>query len=269
MSKNFELLRELHVNLSSEAAPAYAAPDLGSIPDTEANSAKARAAQEKWNAREWVAAQIDESPLIREEGLKLAHNLFLAPGNASNHVVVFAAVDSGNGCSRISSLVARTVAAQTPAAVCLVDANLRTPSSPNAFTVDNDYGLTDSLRSPGPITEFVKSAGSDNLSVLTCGSGARNSVGLLTSPNMRARIADLRAEFAYVLIDAPPLNSYTDAVALAQQADGIVLIVEANATRRESALKVAEHLRNMQVKFLGAVLNKRTFPIPDSLYNLL
>ena len=86
---------------------------------------------------------------------------------------------------------------------------------------------------------------------------------------MRARVTDLRNEFAYILIDAPPLNRYADAIALGQLADGVVLILEANATRRESAVKVAAHLRSMHVKLLGAVLNKRTFPIPETLYNLL
>jgi Mrp family chromosome partitioning ATPase len=65
------------------------------------------------------------------------------------------------------------------------------------------------------------------------------------------------------------LNSYADAIALGQVADGVVLILEANATRRESAMKVADHLRSMHVKLLGAVLNKRTFPIPQTLYDLL
>jgi capsular exopolysaccharide synthesis family protein len=270
VSKNFEMLRDLRVNLSAEAAaPVYDAPGLGTIPETEVRGARRGPAQEKWTAREYAVAAVSENQLAREEASKLVHNLFLSPGNISNRVVVFAAIDSGNGCSRVSSLVARTLAGQAGAPVCLVDANLRTSSSPHPFKVNNDYGLTDALRSPGPITEFVTNFGPENLAVLSCGSGAKDSVALLTSPNMRARVTDLRNEFAYILIDAPPLNSYADAIALGQLADGVVLILEANATRRESAVKVADHLRSMHVKLLGAVLNKRTFPIPETLYNLL
>jgi len=84
---------------------------------------------------------------------------------------------------------------------------------------------------------------------------------------MKARIAELRKEFDYVLIDAPPLNSYSDGLVLAHLSDGVVMVLEANATRREAALRVAEDLRAKQVRVLGAVLNKRTFPIPDSLYH--
>ena len=60
-----------------------------------------------------------------------------------------------------------------------------------------------------------------------------------------------------------------EAIALGQIADGLVLVLEANATRRESALRIAETLRATQIRVLGAVLNKRTFPIPEGLYNRL
>jgi Mrp family chromosome partitioning ATPase len=50
-------------------------------------------------------------------------------------------------------------------------------------------------------------------------------------------------------------------------ADGVVLVIEAHATRREAARKVKESLEAANVRLLGAVLNKRTFPIPEVLYN--
>ena len=72
-----------------------------------------------------------------------------------------------------------------------------------------------------------------------------------------------------MLIDAPPLTRYSDAIGFGQLTDGFILVVEANATRREAALQVAENLRAANVRILGAVLNQRTFPIPETLYNKL
>jgi Mrp family chromosome partitioning ATPase len=86
---------------------------------------------------------------------------------------------------------------------------------------------------------------------------------------MKTRIDELRGEFDYVLIDSPPLNIYADGVTLGKLADGLVLVLEANSTRREAAARVAENLRAAQVRVVGAVLNKRTFPIPESLYHRL
>jgi succinoglycan biosynthesis transport protein ExoP len=79
----------------------------------------------------------------------------------------------------------------------------------------------------------------------------------------------LREEFDHVLIDAPPLSQYADAISLGQLTDGLVLVLEANSTRRESAIKVMENVRRSNIQVLGAVLNKRTFPIPESLYHRL
>jgi Mrp family chromosome partitioning ATPase len=50
-------------------------------------------------------------------------------------------------------------------------------------------------------------------------------------------------------------------------ADGAVLVLEAHTTRRESARKAKECLEGANVKLLGAVLNKRTYPLPEVLYN--
>jgi Mrp family chromosome partitioning ATPase len=91
----------------------------------------------------------------------------------------------------------------------------------------------------------------------------------LTSDNLKSRFAELRKEFDYVLVDAPPMSRYADAITLGQVTDGFVLVLEANATRREVALMAAENLRAAHIRILGAVLNKRTFPIPNALYKKL
>jgi Mrp family chromosome partitioning ATPase len=206
---------------------------------------------------------------IQEECLKLVQRLFFLQGGASPRSVVFAGIDSGNGCSRLCARTAELLAMNIPGTVCLVDANLRSPALPAVFGVNNHFGLTDSLRKEGPIRNFAKPLRPGNLWLLSCGSSAEVSAGLLNSKNMKARVAELREAFDYVLIDAPPLSTYGDGIALGQLADGLVLVLEANSTRREAASRVAEQLKMAQIRVLGAVLNKRTFPIPEPLYRRL
>jgi capsular exopolysaccharide synthesis family protein len=164
---------------------------------------------------------------------------------------------------------AESLANNVKGSVCLVDANLRTPSLPEFFGVTNHHGLTDSLRTTGTIREFAKKLRPDNLWLLTCGSLAGDSSTLINSGLLKTRIAELRKEFDYVLIDSPALNTYSDGIVLGQLSDGLVLVLEANKTRREAALKVTDGLRAAQIKILGAVLNKRTFPIPAVWYHRL
>jgi Mrp family chromosome partitioning ATPase len=116
---------------------------------------------------------------------------------------------------------------------------------------------------------FLKPVRSERIWFLSSGSLAADSPNLLSSERIKARFAELRKEFEFVIIDAPPLTRYSDAIALGQLSDGLVLILEANSTRREAALAAAESLRSFGIKIIGAVLNKRTFPIPEKIYRRL
>jgi capsular exopolysaccharide synthesis family protein len=252
MSKNFELLQQ--VDLNGGAAPV--AQHVAPLPFQPGNG----------NGH---AQRLNLDRVTQEETLRLVQSIFLAAGPNRPRVVMFSGIDSGNGCSHVCAQVAAVLARNVSGSVCLVDANLRTPALPEFFGVTNHHGLTDSLRNNGSIRGYAKSLRPDNLWLLSCGSLAADSSALINSELMRTRIAELRKEFDYVLIDSPPLNMYSDAVVLGQLADGVALILEANSTRREATLKVAENLRAAQVRILGAVLNKRTFAIPEFLYRRL
>ena len=100
--------------------------------------------------------------------------------------------------------------------------------------------------------EFVKQLEPQNLWLLPCGSGPEASVSLLTSDKMSGLVTELRKEFGYVLMDLPPLSTYADGISLSHLADGLVLVLEANVTRREVALQVADRLRGMKIASFGS-----------------
>lgn len=251
MSKNFDLMQDAQIRLDIPEAP---------HPPVRNGKTNGNGKAVRFN---W------QDEVTREESLKLVQSLFLSRNGESPRVIAFAGIDSGNGCSWVSAHVAQTLAAQRLGSVCLVDANFRDPCLPELFGVSNHYGLTDALSMTGAIRDFAKMVRSDNLWLLSCGSLGAGSPGLLNSEFMKIRMAELRKEFDYVLIDSPALNAYADGVAVGHLADGLVLVLEANATRREAAIRVTENLRDAQIRILGAVLNKRTFPIPTSLYRRL
>ena len=92
---------------------------------------------------------------------------------------------------------------------------------------------------------------------------------MLGSDRMRARLAELRSAYDYVLIDAAPMSACNDAIVLGGLSDGVVLMLKANSSRRETARKALQDLQTANVPTLGAVLNQRTFPIPEALYKRL
>jgi Mrp family chromosome partitioning ATPase len=86
---------------------------------------------------------------------------------------------------------------------------------------------------------------------------------------MHQRMSELRAEFDYVLLDVAPLNSSNHGRILGSWCDGVALVLKANSSNRKVARKALEELQAAKVPVLGAVLNQRTFPIPDSIYRRL
>jgi len=204
-----------------------------------------------------------------EEFTKLVQRLFIMPGNDSPRSVVFAAAERGNGCSWVCGRVAEVLASQVSGSVCLVDANLRRPGLHLQFGVENHYGLSDALLKPDPVRSFVSNVGRRNLWLVSCGSNAEGSQNLLSADRMRSRLSELRAEFDYVLVDVAALGDANDAVLLGCGGDGVVLVLKANTSRRESARKAVQDLQTAKVRVLGAVLNQRTFPIPESIYRKL
>lgn len=254
MSKNFELLQHAEMNLSG---PPRAEPSTYLAPaNRDGNGEK--------NATVQDAARFNG-----DESLRLVQRIFLQPGKTLQRVVLFCGIDPGNGCSRTCAQAAETLASNVPGPVCLVDANLRAPALSDFFGIGNHWGLTDALSQDGPIKGFAKQVRKDNLWLLSGGSLAGELSGTLNAERLRARMTELRSAFDYVLIDVAPIGQRQDAITVGQLTDGIVLVLEAHSTRRDVALKVMEELRAGQVQILGAVLNKRTFPIPEPLYRRL
>jgi len=211
-----------------------------------------------------------ESIWTNDEAQRLVQQLFAFQVKEPPRTVTFAGIDHGNGCSRISAAVAETLAKNNRGRrVCLVEANFRSPALPGMFGVPNHFGLTEALLRDEAVSQFAKPLPQQNLWLLSSGTLAVDSPSLLASEQLRTRIAELRQEFDFVIVDAPPLNRYSDGIVLGQLSDGLVLVIEANTTRREAAAAVTQNLHAAKVPILAAVLNKRTFPIPESIYKIL
>lgn len=201
--------------------------------------------------------------------LELVQRIFLQQTQDPPRMVLFAAVDHGSGCSQIAASVAQALAGKAPDAVCLVEANFRSPVLPRMLGTTNYNGLTSALLEQGGIHSFAKPVQNSSLWLLSSGPIAADSPNLFASRSMRSRSAELRERFDFVIVDAPPMARYTDAITLGRLCDGIVLVLEAGSTRRNAARAVVKSLRSSGVKILGAVLNKRTFPIPQRIYDWL
>jgi capsular exopolysaccharide synthesis family protein len=260
MSRNFELMQ----NLGREREMFEAAPETNAVVEEPVASAKFAPAPV-----ELQPLQLKMEETQRDEIFKLVQRVFLMPGAGRGRAVIVSGMEAGNGCSWICARMAEVLASQVSGSVCVVDANLRSPGLHREFGVPNHYGLTDALQVTDPIRRFVTSLSRPNLWLLSCGAEVEGMQTMLGSDRMRALLPELQREFDYVLIDAPPLETSDDSLMLGQNAEGIVLVLRANSSRRETARKAVRNLESASVRVLGAVLNHRTFPVPESIYRKL
>jgi Mrp family chromosome partitioning ATPase len=264
MSKNFELLQRL----SNEQEMFDTGTELSPLPLPQVTSQPLERESEG-KPVESQPLQLEMEEKQRDEVMKFVQHVFLMPGAEAPRTVVLTGTEPGNGCSWICCRAAEILASQVRGPICVVDANLRSPGLHQCFGVENHHGLSDALEATESIRNFVRPLGRQNLWLLSCGTNATNSHRLLISDPMRLRLAELRQYFEYVLIDAPPLCLGSDGVVLGRAAEGLVLVLKANSSRREVTRKAVQDLQNAGVRILGAVLNQRTFPIPPAIYNRL
>ena len=79
----------------------------------------------------------------------------------------------------------------------------------------------------------------------------------------------LRVAFDNILIDCRSLRVSSEAAVLSSSVDGVAVVVEAGQTRRDEILNAQRTIENAGGKFLGFVLNKRRYPVPEWLYKRL
>ena len=211
-----------------------------------------------------------QQPVPVDDGsVRLVQQLLAPQALDAPRMVVFAGIEHGNGCTHTAVSVAETLAANGDRSVCLVEGNFRSPAMASMFRTSNDHGFSGAISRDGLIRSFAKSVRNDRLWLISAGPVTAESANLLSSDRLNARCTELRQEFDIIIVDAPPLGHYADAIALGRLSDGVILVIEAESTRKESALAAVENLRSSNVQILGAVLNKPVYPIPQKLYSKL
>jgi Mrp family chromosome partitioning ATPase len=89
------------------------------------------------------------------------------------------------------------------------------------------------------------------------------------APGWKERVSSLREDFDYSVIHGPAAGATTDLDWLAPLCDGVIMVLDAHRTRRAVARNAQQMLQAAHARVLGTILNQRTFPIPEALYQKL
>lgn len=148
--------------------------------------------------------------------------------------------------------------AQTGASVLVIDADMRRPRLHNIFGMANQRGLSTILSSDmseAEVMGMVEVHEETGLHVLTSGAIPPNPSELLGSEQMRSLIRMMEGTFTHIIIDTPPVGSFTDGVLAATLVDGVLLVIHSGRTSRNMAKRTRQVLHDVGAKIFGVVLN--------------
>ena len=210
-----------------------------------------------WSAEEFAEEQVQS----------LVQQLFYVGAPRPARQVVLSGILADQRTGSLCVKIGRTLAGSGAFNVCVVEADLRTRS----MQIEFGGTSTDGRDTPDLAGAVRKSSLqlSDHLWLVPAEVFARDVNDVCSLAWLRGKLGALRREFDYAVIHAPAFGSGTETSVLSHAADGLVLVVAANRTRRIAVETVRESLKHSNIRLLGAVLSERTFPIPQSLYRRL
>jgi len=142
--------------------------------------------------------------------------------------------------------------------VLVVDCDLRRPSLAKLLNVSTSRGISGILTGAYPFDEHAVTAvpRQANLYCLPSGPPPPNPAELLCSAKMEELMKQMRQHFDHIVIDSPPILPVTDSIILARQVDGVVMVVECEATTRAALSRACTLIENSGGRVLGTVFNK-------------
>jgi capsular exopolysaccharide synthesis family protein len=151
--------------------------------------------------------------------------------------------------------------ARSGASAVVVDADLRRPRLGGVFGAEQgDVGLTNVLVGSADLQAAIREVplpdGRDEagrLAFIPSGPLPPNPSELLASAQMTALLDRLSAAFEYVIIDSPPVLLVADALELARNADGALIVARRSASTTDDARELRATFGRLGIHLVGVV----------------
>jgi polysaccharide biosynthesis transport protein len=192
--------------------------------------------------------------LVAESFRKVSTNLqFSGPADQQKSLLI-TSPSPGDGKSATAINLAITMA-HAGQRVLLIDCNFRKPVIRDKFKGTPAEGLSNVLTGQASFESVVTRTDVPSLFVLNAGRKPPRPAELLGSPAMRELLRQAEAKFDRVILDGPPALLISDAVVLAMQVDGVILVARAETNTKGALKRAREQLQSINARIVGVVLN--------------
>jgi len=203
-----------------------------------------------------LITHFDPKSPVSEAYRMLRTNLGYTGVDKKHELIVITSSKKSEGKTTTITNLAVTMA-QSGHKVLIIDCDLRRPKIHKMFHLDNTVGLSDILLKDVSFDKALYHIEDvENLHIVTSGNIPPMPSELLDSQKMVDLLNGLRGKYDYVLLDAPPVLSVSDASILAQVVDGVILAVAANETHVDAISTAKRALDKVEANIIGTVLTK-------------
>ena len=207
---------------------------------------------------ELLLTDINKHSPLAEAYRQLRTSVLLSTaGRAPRTLLVTSSVPSeGKTTATINTAISM---AQIGASVLIIDVDMRRPRIHSVFGLGNQSGLSTILSSEKTEAEMLSMIQQDSgsgLHLLTSGPIPPNPAELISSEQMRRLLASVSSVFSHVILDSPPIASFTDGVLLSTMVDGVLLVVHSGKSSRNVVRRSRQLLTEVGAKIFGVVLNR-------------
>ena len=197
-------------------------------------------------------------PAVDDETMDLARRLFLRKDGEGVRRLLLTSVESPRGSADIALALALALAREPETTVCLADLNLDGGTLHERLGMEDAPGLSDAVHQRTPARAFARQVtGVAGLSLLTPGLQPRGLRPSLADAAISEVVRDLVQSFDYVVAHAAPAASADDAAVLGKCFDGVVLVLDAQATTPDAARSAAGALKAAGARVVGSVVHNR------------
>lgn len=206
-----------------------------------------------WNPEDFARDQIQG--LVRQ--------VFFSTAEHPVRQVIFCAVDAETDVRNICRRVGEALALETTDTVALAG---EYPEILRNLEIDQEDTPSRRVSDDGAI---LRPAGARVRSNLWMIPAAKKNGERFSTGELHSHLCAMRREFKYSIVAGPPARESNQTTAMARFADGIILVLSAHRTRRNTARRIVDALEAAQARILGTVLSDRVFPIPERIYRRL
>ncbi|MBQ8909915.1 MAG: polysaccharide biosynthesis tyrosine autokinase [Oscillospiraceae bacterium] len=180
---------------------------------------------------------------------------------SSSRVIGFSSALSGEGKSLSAINLAYTMS-QLDKKVILIDCDMRRPTLAEKLGIRKLPGLSGYLTGQHTLEEMIQNCNLKNeetaFQVIAAGQNPPNPIELLSSDRMIRFLKHLREKYDYIILDLPPVGEVSDAMAVAKETDGMLLVVRQNYCDRVVLKEAVRQFDFIDAKILGVVYNCTT-----------